>query len=236
MFIRVWGFAPRAAYVTAFLDAYGPDGTWAALLRTGTGFLGTELLPSVSRPHRYLTLDRWRDAASWESFRRDRAHEYSELDRLCDALVEVERDLGTLRDPRPDDAPAIAALAGELGYPTEPDVMRGRLQIVTAQEGELVLVAEPPEGDITGWVHVFGAVRLESPPYAEIGGLVVSAQARGGGIGHALLAAAEAWARDRGYGDMRIRSNVIRERAHRFYERCGYQSPKSQKVLVKPLR
>ena len=125
--------------------------------------------------------------------------------------------------------------AGELGYPTEPDVMRGRLEIVGAQENELVLVAEGVGGAVVGWVHVFGAQRLESLPYAEIGGLVVTEGARGTGFGHALLAAAEAWARDRAFGDMRIRSNVLRERAHRFYERCGYASPKSQKVLIKPL-
>lgn len=236
MFIRVWDFVPHKAHVEAFVDVYGPDGTWAALFRTAAGFLSTELLPSVTQPDRFLTLDRWRDAASWEAFRSDRAHEYLALDRQCNTLVETERELGILRRARLDDASQMAELAGELGYPTEPDDMRSRLEIVGAQENELVLVAEGVGGAVVGWVHVFGAQRLESPPYAEIGGLVVAERARGTGFGHALLAATESWARDRGFGDMRIRSNVLRARAHRFYERCGYESPKSQKVLIKPLR
>ena len=86
-----------------------------------------------------------------------------------------------------------------------------------------------------GWVHAFGAVRLESEPCAETGSLIVTARARNSGIGRALLAPAETWARDRGYHDLRVRSNVVRERAHRFCERCGYTSPDSQRVFVKLL-
>jgi len=34
---------------------------------------------------------------------------------------------------------------------------------------------------------------------------------------------------------VRVRSNVVRERAHRFYERLGFVEVKKQKVLDKPL-
>ena len=55
------------------------------------------------------------------------------------------------------------------------------------------------------------------------------------GVGAALLAVAEDWARAQGFSTMRLRSNVIRERAHRFYEREGYRRIKSQAVFRKPL-
>jgi GNAT superfamily N-acetyltransferase len=235
LLVRVWEFTAQPDREDAFREAYGPDGVWGSLFREAPGFEGVELLESLTPPKRFLTLDRWRDASAWEAFLHARQREYLELDTECGALVAAERDLGILRTARIGDAAAIASLAGELGYPNSAEAIRTRLAIVGAREDELVLVAEAAGGDVVGWMHVFGAVRLESEPYAEIGGLIVASPARSSGIGHALLASAETWARDRGYHDMRVRSNVVRERAHRFYERCGYSSPKSQRVFVKPL-
>lgn len=235
MFVRVWEFSPRAERIERFVQVYGPEGSWARLFRRAPGYLGTELVEPAPGDRRFLTLDRWTDATSWDGFRHAWRREYEELDRECEALVASEREIGTLRRVQIEDAPALAALSGELGYPNEPADLRARLEVVSGRPDEFVFVAEHAERGVVGWVHVFGAVRLESPPCAEIGGLIVTADARGRGIGHALLAAAELWARDRGLPEMRVRSNVIRERAHRFYERCGYRSPKSQKVFIKAL-
>ena len=58
---------------------------------------------------------------------------------------------------------------------------------------------------------------------------------RGRKIGATLVAAAEAWARERGHGRMRVRSNVLRQPAHRFYERLGYAVTKRQAVFDKSL-
>ena len=44
---------------------------------------------------------------------------------------------------------------------------------------------------------------------------------------------AEEWAARHGCPRVRVRSNVIRERTHRFYERLGYRAVKSQKVFDK---
>lgn len=78
-------------------------------------------------------------------------------------------------------------------------------------------------------------VQLEDGAFAELAGLVVDESVRGSGVGAALLAAAEDWARAQGFASMRVRSNVIRERAHRFYEREGYARIKAQAVFRKPL-
>jgi len=56
---------------------------------------------------------------------------------------------------------------------------------------------------------------------------------RSGGVGAALVAAAEEWARVKLCARIRVRSNVVRERTHRFYERLGYRVVKSQKVFDK---
>jgi len=66
---------------------------------------------------------------------------------------------------------------------------------------------------------------------AEIGGLVVEEGWRGSGIGRRLMQQAEQWAQEQGCWAMHVRSNILRERAHRFYERLGYQSIKTQRVF-----
>ena len=76
---------------------------------------------------------------------------------------------------------------------------------------------------------------MESDPDAEIRGLVVDEEARSGGLGQKLVEAAESWARERGHNWMSVRSNVIRERTHRFYERLGYGRAKTQHKFRKRL-
>jgi len=66
-------------------------------------------------------------------------------------------------------------------------------------------------------------------------GLVVTAAERGAGIGARLIAEAEAWARAQGVGSVRVRSNVTRERTHRFYLRAGYAITKTSYLFVKQL-
>ena len=57
----------------------------------------------------------------------------------------------------------------------------------------------------------------------------------GAGIGSRLVDAAERWAIRRGLARMRVRSNTVRERAHRFYARLGYVVVKTQSALDKTL-
>lgn len=141
----------------------------------------------------------------------------------------------TVRPPRPGDDEAIARLAGQLGYAsTALDVSR-RLERLRGEGRAAVFVAEE-DGAVTGWMHVFGVHNVESDAFAEIGGLVVDESARGHGVGAALVAAAEEWAVQAGYPALRVRSNVVRAEAHRFYERRGFARLKTQAVFGKDLR
>lgn len=68
-----------------------------------------------------------------------------------------------------------------------------------------------------------------------IGGLVVRDTHRSREIGAQLLDAAERWAHERDVSVVTVRSNAIRERAHRFYERHGYEIVKTQHIFRKRL-
>ena len=95
-----------------------------------------------------------------------------------------------------------------------------------------VFVAESG-GEVIGWLHVSVTHLLESDVRAEINGLVVADGQRSLGAGARLLASAEEWARKRKCKGMSVRSNVIRERAHDFYLKNGYEHYKTQKAFRK---
>ena len=133
------------------------------------------------------------------------------------------------------DAAQIAVLTGQLGYPATTAQIRERLRRVQPVSQNAVFVADAPNYGVIGWLHVSKEPLLESEMRAEVNGLVVAEGQRSLGAGAQLLAAAEEWAHKHGCKEMSVRSNVIRERAHKFYERNGYEHFKTQKSFRKPL-
>jgi len=140
-----------------------------------------------------------------------------------------------IRRAKSSDAEQIAALSGQLGYPATAAQIRKRMQGIKPDSQHAVFVAESAEDGVIGWVHVSRQPLLEVEIRAEVNGLVVAEGQRSLGAGARLLAAAEDWARKHGCKGMSVRSNVIRERAHQFYERNGYEHYKTQKSFRKPL-
>lgn len=140
-----------------------------------------------------------------------------------------------IRSLQREDAGQIAPLCGQLGYPATSEQVDRRLARVLRTPRHALLGAVDDDDAILGWVHVDASELLVWDPYAEICSLVVDARVRGRGIGRALVAAAEAWASDRGFTVVRVRSNVIRSDAHRFYEQLGYERVKTQHTLAKTL-
>jgi GNAT superfamily N-acetyltransferase len=98
-----------------------------------------------------------------------------------------------------------------------------------------LFVAESQDAGIIGWAHVSVTHLVESGTRAELNSLIVADGQRSLGAGARLLAATEAWARKHDCPSMSVRSNVVRERAHSFYEREGYEHYKTQKAFRKYL-
>jgi GNAT superfamily N-acetyltransferase len=143
-------------------------------------------------------------------------------------------ELGTsVREALVSDAPRIKALALQLGY--EVPLVHVERYLRTLDDNRAVLVAVVPRAGAIGWVGVSLHDTLTSSGVAQIEGLVVEDEYRGCGVGAALVESAEAWARRRGCSALRLNTNVVRERAHEFYLRLGYDLLKTQHVFQKPL-
>jgi len=93
-FVVIWEFLIRKNARRKFEKAYGPDGLWATLFRSGAGYIRTELIRDRETPDRYLTLDFWSARSDYERFKKRNRAEYEKIDRQCESLTRNEREIG----------------------------------------------------------------------------------------------------------------------------------------------
>jgi GNAT superfamily N-acetyltransferase len=138
----------------------------------------------------------------------------------------------TIRPMSPSDAAQAAELSGELGYAATADAMHARL-LQLADLPDHVVYAACLDDEVVGWIDVGIVHHLQSPPYGEIGGLVVSANHRGRGIGKKLVGMAEQWITGKGVTTILVRSQLAREAAHQFYLQQNFSRTKTSAVFSK---
>src|SRR5258708_30047080 len=115
----------------------------------------------------------------------------------------------------------MALLLTQLGYPTPADLLPNRVAAIEG-EGGVVFVAGDDTGKIVGLGSGARHATLHAgAQVAYITALVTVAEARGHGVGRALVAAIEAWARELGCTRLSVTSAEHRADAHAFYPRCG---------------
>ena len=89
-------------------------------------------------------------------------------------------------------------------------------------EGEAMLIAEL-DGAPAGCAYLVTLVDyFNERPHAHLSVLAVDKSAEGKGVGAALLAASEQWARERGSDRLTLSALVTNARARGLYERRGY--------------
>jgi GNAT superfamily N-acetyltransferase len=128
----------------------------------------------------------------------------------------------TIRPAVAADAPALARMLTQLGYPTEASEIPRRLDRMAERPGTTVFVAEQsdaPVGVVT--VHLFPSLHT-SEPVAWLTALVVDERARGTGVGSALVQRAEEWAARHGASRLALTSALRRTEAHEFYKTRDY--------------
>jgi len=138
------------------------------------------------------------------------------------------------RDAVTADAPALSLLAEQLGYTVSPERAAERVARLAAPDRR-VIVATDGAGRVVGWTTVRVTEHLHSDPHVEISGFVVEKDARGMGVGRALMAEVERWTREQGLSTVRLHANVTRTGAHAFYRALGFVTTKEQLAFRKEL-
>ena len=133
-----------------------------------------------------------------------------------------------------NDASAICGLCtDDLGYECSEELVSERLKNIDGSR-EAVFAADIG-GTAVGYIHaeVYNTLYFES--MINILGLAVSRSHRRQGIGRALIACAEKWAKEQGINVVRLNSGGSRREAHEFYRAMGYDNEKMQVRFLKNL-
>ena len=137
-----------------------------------------------------------------------------------------------VRPARVAEADRIAELMVQLGYEVSEAEIVTRLDHLDDRRTVLVAVVD---GLVAGWIAVSADTPFIEGREALVEGLVVDERCRSQGIGERLLHEAEMWALQHACSSLRVQTNVVRERAYRFYERNRYPRVKTQHQLRKRL-
>jgi len=130
----------------------------------------------------------------------------------------------TVRDACEEDADAVSALLGEMGYPMSAEIAATVVRRFVRHPGSRLQVADGPDG-LVGLVATQTVPRLDADALScRITDLVVSASRRRRGIGAALLDAAEREARRAGAPRLDLSSGDWRDDAHGFYAAMGFET------------
>ncbi len=137
--------------------------------------------------------------------------------------VDAQSTETIVRDARLEDAEAMSRLCTQLGYPAQSSAMPSRLARIQNDPNARVLVADSDDGPIgLATVHLRHTMNHEAP-IAQLTLLVVDETRRSRGVGRALVAEAERWARAQGSHRIVVTTALQRADAHVFYERIGYR-------------
>jgi len=127
-----------------------------------------------------------------------------------------------IREAEGGDTGALATLMTELGYPSTVEEMGRRLAGISSDPSYVTLLAER-DGQVVGMagVHLERTYEADAE-IARIMCFVVGSEARGSGVGRALISVVEDWTRRRGAADIMLTTHERRAGAHEFYRSMGY--------------
>ena len=95
MYTYIWEYYVKDDFVSEFEKIYGHDGAWMQLFKRCNGYNSTELLHDRANERRYVTIDSWTSRSEYETFRKQFAAAFEELDKRCNSLTEDEVFLGS---------------------------------------------------------------------------------------------------------------------------------------------
>lgn len=143
----------------------------------------------------------------------------------------------SIRPASSADVTVVASLLKEMGYPTTDQAAAAHIDRFTTDPGSRLQLAEA-DGVVVGLVATHLVPRMDDDAFTcRVTDLVVSTTSRRGGVGTALLAAAEDHAQAAGAPRLDLSSGDWREQAHAFYLAAGFERRSSsfvKKLITAP--
>jgi ribosomal protein S18 acetylase RimI-like enzyme len=138
----------------------------------------------------------------------------------------------SIRSYEPSDYAFVLSLAPRLAIGKQPwrdealwlGAVEGWLEGSIAQHPEktMVLIAHDERGERLDFATVSHSKHFSGQPQAYIGELATTEAAEGQGVGTALVAACEQWAREQGYTVLVLSTGAANTRAIGLYHRLGF--------------
>lgn len=134
-------------------------------------------------------------------------------------------DTVTIRAAALADAPVLSELLGQLGYPATVQEIPARLSALSNFPRAVAIVAINGYGEVVGLAtsHILPSIH-DNDPVAWLTTLVVLEDARGAGIGSALVRHVEQWAAENGARRLSVTSGMHRKATHDFYVKRDYEN------------
>lgn len=131
----------------------------------------------------------------------------------------------SIRRAEARDAPVLSELLSQLGYPASPSEIPDRLSALASFPRAAAFVAANGYGEVVGLAttHIFPSIH-DNGPVAWLTTLVVLEDARGAGIGSALVRHVEQWAVQNGAKRLSVASGMHRKATHDFYVKRDYEN------------
>lgn len=127
---------------------------------------------------------------------------------------------------------AVLLLSAELGYPVTIDGLSDRYRHLSGLKQHALFVSTSDRG-INGFVHLEAVDDLIEERKVEIKALIVNEKYRNSGIGHELVSSGIEWAKKFGLNTIYLNCNILRNRAHCFYEKEGFKKVKTSHFFEK---
>ena len=138
-----------------------------------------------------------------------------------------------IRMIEPRDAVEVCVLTKQLGYDRSVEEIENWIDSLKDRAANQAAFVASIADEVVGWIEISIEHRLQSAPYALIGGLVVKDGFRNQKIGLRLCERAESWSWENGISVVRVTSRSTRVDAHRFYEKNGYHLAKVSHIFEK---
>ena len=142
-----------------------------------------------------------------------------------------------IRKAKAEDAEGLKRIVEEsLGHPTDSAVLARRIEELKDHDQYFIRVFEEEESKaVIGFIQAEKYDLLYGDSGFNIIALAVLKEKQNKGVGRALLASLEQYAREEGCSFIRLNCNEKRTAAHAFYRHMGYVCDNTQKRFFKSI-